>query len=361
MTLPRGLAAILLLAFGAAAPWPRMASACTTFCYADGGTLVFGRNYDWNLGDGLVLINRRGVSKRALTRDGAVWTSKHGSITFNQYGREFPTGGMNEAGLVVELMWLEEAQYPGVDARAALPTLQWIQYQLDNSATVDEVIAFDRVVRISAASAKIHFLVADAAGAVATIEFLGGGLVVHRGADLPYPVLTNDTYQRSVQFARAAGRRVGMAPAGSLERFARAASAPRTASTPAEAVRRAFALLDDVAQGGYTQWSIVYDMGAKRVHFRTATARRVRWIDLYGMGLECDRPVSMLDVNAPLEGDVTRELAPYTPDANRALVLTSFAKTPFLESVPAQAREEMARYPETTTCAGRGPDPRAGN
>jgi choloylglycine hydrolase len=28
------------------------------------------------------------------------WISKYGSITFNQYGREFPTGGMNEKGLV---------------------------------------------------------------------------------------------------------------------------------------------------------------------------------------------------------------------------------------------------------------------
>jgi penicillin V acylase-like amidase (Ntn superfamily) len=28
-------------------------------------------------------------------------------VTFNQYGRNFPSGGMNEAGLVIELMWLE--------------------------------------------------------------------------------------------------------------------------------------------------------------------------------------------------------------------------------------------------------------
>ena len=32
----------------------------------------------------------------------ASWVSKYGSVTFNQYGRELPTGGMNEAGLVVE-------------------------------------------------------------------------------------------------------------------------------------------------------------------------------------------------------------------------------------------------------------------
>ena len=59
-----GIAAFILLALGAVtAP---ASDACTTFCYADGGTLIFGRNYDWNVGDGLVLTNKRNVTKRAL-------------------------------------------------------------------------------------------------------------------------------------------------------------------------------------------------------------------------------------------------------------------------------------------------------
>jgi choloylglycine hydrolase len=71
----------------------REAVACTTFCYADGGTMVFGRNYDWNIGDGMVVVNKRNVFKHALVEPApATWTSKYGSITFNQYGREFPTG-----------------------------------------------------------------------------------------------------------------------------------------------------------------------------------------------------------------------------------------------------------------------------
>lgn len=35
-------------------------------------------------------------------------TSKYGSITFNQYRKEFPIGGMNEKGLVIEALWLNE-------------------------------------------------------------------------------------------------------------------------------------------------------------------------------------------------------------------------------------------------------------
>jgi penicillin V acylase-like amidase (Ntn superfamily) len=45
-------------------------------------------------------------------------------------------------------------------------------------------------------------------------------------------------------------------------------------------VRNAFTLLDDVAQGDHTQWSIVYDIRDRRAYLRTQTAPRIRWIDL---------------------------------------------------------------------------------
>ena len=85
--------------------------ACTTFFINKNGQLVFGRNYDWITDAGMVCTNLRGLSKTSLkTETGGTtsWVSQYGSITFNQYGKEFPTGGMNEKGLVVELMWLDE-------------------------------------------------------------------------------------------------------------------------------------------------------------------------------------------------------------------------------------------------------------
>jgi len=333
----------------------RQAAACTTFCYADGGTLVFGRNYDWNLGDGIVVVNKRNVQKTALVEPApASWTSKFGSITFNQYGREFPTGGMNEKGLVVELMWLDEAQYPAGDLRGGLPTLQWIQYQLDNSATVRDVILTDRLVRIAFnGSAKIHFLVADATGDVATIEFLTGLMVVHRGEHLEYPVLTNDTYDKSADYAKKTGKKTGKSSASSLARFARAASYEKNAKTPDEAVKHAFSMLDDVAQGDHTQWSIVYDIKERRAYFRTRTARDVRWLDMDGLAFECNTPVSMLDINRPLSGDVSKSLEPYSTDKNLKLVRSSFSKTPFLTDTSPELRDELAHYPDATTCTTR--------
>jgi penicillin V acylase-like amidase (Ntn superfamily) len=102
----------------------------------------------------------------------------YGSVTFNQCGREFPHGGMNEAGLVVELMWFDGTRYPPRDGRQAVSELSWIQYMLDTCATTAEVVDMAARVRI-AGSVPIHFLVADRSGASASIEFIDGKLASH--------------------------------------------------------------------------------------------------------------------------------------------------------------------------------------
>ncbi len=143
---------------------------------------IIGRNYDWDVEDGLVIVNKRGVLKRGYFRDEekgtpAVWTSKYGSVTFNQYGRELPTGGMNEAGLVVETMALSEARYPRPDKRPYLGSaLQLRQFLLDNFALVNEVIACDAMIRISPRRTVlgVHVLISDRMGNCASIEFLYG-------------------------------------------------------------------------------------------------------------------------------------------------------------------------------------------
>jgi len=137
--------------------------ACTTFCLKDGKNLVFGRNYDWSIGHGFVMVNKRSLVKRAFnsfdpSAKPAEWISKYGSITFNQYGKEYPTGGMNEAGLVVEVMWLDSAQFPASDERPALGELPWVQYQLDNFFSVKEVINSDKSIRIVPTASLFIFL-----------------------------------------------------------------------------------------------------------------------------------------------------------------------------------------------------------
>lgn len=184
------------------------ALACTTFVLEGGGRIYFGRSMDWFSEDALVIINPRDVRKTAFVTPGntpAQWTSRYGSVTFNVVGLEVPAGGMNEAGLVVENMWLKQMRYPEADSRPALSSLEWIQYQLDNCGTVAEVLTVAEQVRIdpSALPPTVHYLVCDASGDCATIEFLGGKMVCHHGDKLPWRALANDPYDDSAAFLKA--------------------------------------------------------------------------------------------------------------------------------------------------------------
>ncbi len=100
--------------------------ACTSFLLKDEDKVMVGKNYDWEVEPGILVTNMRNMAKTAFVEPDekpAKWVSKYGSITFNQYGREFPTGGINEAGLVVETLLLLQAQYPKADDRPALESL----------------------------------------------------------------------------------------------------------------------------------------------------------------------------------------------------------------------------------------------
>lgn len=308
------------------------AGACTTFCNRG----LFGRNYDWDIGYGALMVNKRGLAKTARGTSPAQWTSKYGSLTFNQYGRENPTGGMNERGLVVELMWLSGTTYPAPDERPQISELEWVQYQLDTAATVAEVVASLDKVRIARDSVPLHFLVADRNDDVASIEFLNGKAVVHRGKDLPHRALANDPYARSLDAMKR----------GANDRFARAAKGLANATT----VSAAFALLDNVADPHRTQWSIVYDQKKLVVHYRTLANRKLRSVRMNALQFDCGTTVKMLDVDHG-SGDVTLQMKPYASDANAKLVRRSVRGTPFLREMTEQQIEEAARWPERAACA----------
>jgi choloylglycine hydrolase len=377
------LAALVAAVLLACLPTP--SRACSTFCLRHEGRIVFGKNYDWDVSEGMLVVNKRNVAKASTSVANAAatpalrWTSRHGSVTFNQYGREFPNGGINEAGLVIELMWLNDTRYPDSDARPALGCLQWIQYQLDTAAMVREVLASDGKVRISS-SAAVHYLVADRHGDVAAVEFLDGRLVAHTGEKLPVAALTNSTYAGSLAYLERLRAEGTPPPTGyaSVDRFARAAerlerfsslladggSAQRagTQANPArparsapglpapDAVAYAFETLADLDQGSRTQWSIVYELDRLRLTFRTHRNPRTRELALADLEFDCSSPVLVTDLSSGPAGDVAGHLVPYNAAANLELVRTSTQKTEFLTGTSEAAIRERASFPESTSC-----------
>jgi choloylglycine hydrolase len=331
--------------------------ACTTFCLKNKDEVLFGKNYDWMIGDGMVFVNKRGVEKSALVsgnETAARWISKYGSVTFNQYGRDNPSGGMNEAGLVIELMWLEDTEYPKTDARPVLDVLEWIQYQLDISATVDDVVKNAEAVRI-ASPVKLHYLVGDKAGNSATIEFLNGNTVAHTGEKLAVSTLTNDTYEKSLSYLKTTAPEKAKTES-SFDRFTRAAVKTKEFAakpkTEQEAVNYAFEILSNVAQKNSTQWSIVYDQKRAKIHFRSMPSPAIKSIDTKSFDYSCGSTVKIFDVNSKESGDVTLKFADYTRAANRDLIERSFNGTPFLKAVSPASRDAMAQFSENFSCEG---------
>jgi penicillin V acylase-like amidase (Ntn superfamily) len=310
---------------------------CTTFVLKGGGRIYFGRNLDWDWEDGVVVVNPRGLKKTALVEPGhpaASWTSKYGSVTFNQFGREQPFGGMNEAGLVIENMMLFESQYPAPDSRPEINLLQWIQYQLDTCRTVAEVIATDSRIRLAQPTvpARIHYLLCDAGGDCATIEFLGGKMVCHRGQTLPCRALANNNYEESVANARAhpAPGSVSerLKDTDSLTRFACAASraAEFKPHSPEKDIDYAFDILEQVRQGKGTVWQIVYDIPGRQIHYRTLSNPRPRRVELKALDFTHARTVRFVDIQAAPLAAGKPEWTELTEARLRDYLQTFFAK-----------------------------------
>ena len=325
---------------------------CTTFCMNTNGRVVFGQNFDWYTGVGMIMVNKRATTRESLTQRPFRWTSRYASITFNQWGRSFPVGGMNEAGLVVAIMDLAETEYEAVDSRPSAGTLDWMQYQLDLSADIDQAIANTSAIRVATGSRGNHFLIADRTGRAVTIEYLQGALVTHSGAALPVSVLANDRYDLSLAYLSNLTGFGGSQPlqhgSGSLQRFARAASMIQEESDE-DPVQRAFAILDSVAQSN-TKWSIVYDPTLGTVHYRTDRDRTPRWVSFSSFDPQCGAPVQVLDMHASLSGDLAPYFTDYTTAANIALVDAAYDESPEYSDTSEEARLRRALHPEKEVC-----------
>ena len=328
--------------------------ACTAFLQE--GSLLVGKNLDWHLDEGLLIVNKRGVAKRAMVLDPqektAEWVSKYGSVTFNQYGREMPLGGMNEAGLVVESLMLSSTRNPTPDERPGL--IAWAQYQLDNCSTIAEVVATDARIRISPTMPiPLHFFVCDREGRAAVVEFIDGKRVCHSGDALATKLITNNTYDESFAYLNqhtgfGGSKAIPYGSYKSLDRFVVAAERLKKCPTDAResAMQYAFDTLAAVRQGNATKWSIVYDLKKLEINYKTDRCSETRTVQLAGLDFAPQTPVRVVGINAPRTGVLNPYFFQYDGDLNKWLIFYSFRRTPGTKDLPDELIEAFARYPE---------------
>lgn len=174
--------------------------ACTRAVYlGPDGMVATGRTMDWREDPQTNLhIFPRGMKRRGANTDNTVfWTSKYGSVSAAGYDIGI-CDGMNEKGLVANLLFLPESVYSYPDDKRPVMGLSiWTQYVLDNFATVDEVVEalskdtfrIDSPDLPNGVQSRLHLAVSDPSGDSAIFEYLNGKISIHHGRQ--YQVLTN--------------------------------------------------------------------------------------------------------------------------------------------------------------------------
>lgn len=177
--------------------------ACTRVVYkGPNGTVITARSMDWK--DDIAA--NIWVFPRGIARSGEVgphsftWVSKYGSVITSAWDIA-TTDGLNEKGLVANVLWLVESSYPKFDhqgEKKGIAISAWAQYVLDNFATVNEAVAILKdepfvVVSDYVPGTKkfttLHLSISDATGDNAIFEYIDGKLVIHH--DPSYTVMTN--------------------------------------------------------------------------------------------------------------------------------------------------------------------------
>jgi penicillin V acylase-like amidase (Ntn superfamily) len=322
---------------------PKPPHSCSTFLLATPQAPLIGHNLDEYIEvPGLVVTNPRGIAKENISwrdlssfpsrsRPRVRWVSKYGSITCNTMGKEFPDGGLNEAGLYIGEMTLFGTAYPPAPGLPKIYHNQWMQYLLDNFDTVDQVLASLSQVMMDG-HCQWHFFAADKHGHTAAIEFPGGEMVIHTGAHMPVKVMCNTAYAEELEHLSAYAGFGGTQPVDfddrqGNERFAQAATMLQRYETgPQQApVEEAFAILAQLDCGN-NKWSIVFDLGQMRVYFRTYRAGEIKYVDFSAFDLSVAAPAMIRDIHQPGSGDVSGQFQAFNAVDNRAAIRAMWAQ-----------------------------------
>lgn len=182
---------------------------CTRVVYPGTNKMaVTGRSMDWKT----EMHSNLWVFPKGMERNGETgvnslqWTSKYGSVVTSAF-EIASTDGINEKGLVANLLWLPETEYPVRDkSKPGLAITAWVQYMLDNFASVDEAVSFIDENTFQVVSDKmpdgsrlatLHLSISDATSDCAIFEYIGGKLTVYHSKD--YKVMTNSpTYNKQL-------------------------------------------------------------------------------------------------------------------------------------------------------------------
>ncbi|NIG54129.1 linear amide C-N hydrolase [Chitinophaga sp. Cy-1792] len=299
--------------------------ACTRVVYKGlDGLIMTGRSMDWSED----ILTDLWVFPRGMNRDGATgsntikWKSKYGSVIASAY-KVSTSDGMNEKGLVANLLWLGESQYPKWDhKKPGLSLAAWTQYVLDNFATVKEVVAAMKKEDFTIVTDQVpgqdrlttvHLSVSDPSGDNAVFEYINEKLIIHESPD--YTVMTNSpTFDQQLalnEYWKGIGGTTFLPGTNrASDRFVRASfyidAIPKTAdlklaTASVFSVVRNCSVPYGITTPGQpnissTRWRSVADQKNLIYFFETALTPNTFWVDFKSLDLKENAPVKMLSL-----------------------------------------------------------------
>jgi choloylglycine hydrolase len=309
------------------------ADACTRVVYkgVSGSEIVItARSMDWQEDP----LSNLWVFPRKMQRSGVAgpnsltWTSKYGSVIasggMEDLGDLVVTDGMNEQGLVANLLYLAESDYGTVDeARPHISISIWAQYVLDNYATVAEAVAalqsepFQIIAPLmpNGRRSALHLSISDTTGDSAILQYIDGKLVINHNA--AYQVMTNSpifSQQLAInKYWQDVGASFVPGTARAADRFARAsmfiAATPLTADNN-RALAIALSIIRSVSVPldlppfpgkpniSNTFWRTVADHKNKVYYFDSALSPNVFWVPLGKFDLSPGAPIKKLTLTS---------------------------------------------------------------
>lgn len=327
----------------AAAAVTGKADACTRAVYlGPDNMIVTGRTMDWKEDpQSNIYFFPRGMERRGGKTDNTVkWTSVYGSVVTAGYDIGV-CDGMNEKGLVANLLFLAESDYHRPDDKRPVMGLSiWTQYVLDNFATVDEAVDAlgKEVFRIddpdlpNGAKSTLHLSISDPTGNSAIFEYINGNLVIHHGRDCQ--VMTNSpAYDKQLTlddyWEQIGGLVMLPGTNRASDRFVRASfyikALPPT-SDYRQAVAGVFSVMRNVSVPlgisipsqpniASTRWRTVADQKNKVYYFESTLSPDIFWIDLNALDFSAGRKVRKLTLtNGEIyAGDAAAEMRDAEP------------------------------------------------
>lgn len=236
---------------------------CSTISVAntDGGYL-FGRNFDWQTCDALVVTAYPAEGYASIStvnlgfiRQGAGPASQQMTDEMITVAALYaPLDGMNEKGLCVSVNMIQDnaAIHQDMD-KPDITTTTAIRLMLDRAATVEDALELLRQYDLHASmDYMVHFAIADNSGKSVAVEYINDEMIVTET-----PILTN--------FYLAEGEKQGVGTQQSHTRFD--ILTETLAADPTMTAAQVRDALDSVSKDIFgefesTEWSVVFDQSA---------------------------------------------------------------------------------------------------